>query len=731
MPTGRTRRTGLTGSRLAACRALGLLFFGWPALAQRAPVQEEEPPQRTGVFFEEDVDLPALLEICSHALDVKIEFEPDELEGAVHVQVVEGYSPEDLWQLANRELVRRGLVSVQPPGAEALRVVKLADAAKSARIEESLNEARAGYVSIVAPLRSASAEALVPTVQLLLSPAGKVSPVKEQNALILSDLRGHLRQALGVLDALDAPLVEPFVSEVNLEHLPPVAMGALLERIQNARKVVAGRDLVGKVLPLAESGSVLVLAPEEEIPWWLETIHTFDRPEPVTTLHYTPRRFGLAETAQLVGEVVGAGVPAGSFRIVPDRLTGALVVTTTPSLHAEIQALFERLESVDWEPRQPLRTYPIRYRRVSEVLSLLEGLLEAGVLQPTAREAAAEPAGSPAKVQGATAPLAQQPASLAATLPDSQGEGTVTLTADEPTNRLIAFGPPRLLDQLEELIATLDVRHDQILVEVLVVTLNDAQTRDLGVELQAIGMQDDTFLQLASLFGLGSPDPASTTLPPATGAGVTGVVLNPGDFSATVRALETLNQGRTLTIPKVLVTNNQQATLDSVTQSPYASTNASNTVATTSFGGTFDAGSSILVKPQVSNGDRIVLEYTVSLSSFVGDSATPELPPPRLENKLQSVATIPDGYTVVVGGLETEIESEAVSQVPILGDIPLIGELFKTRSKSTSLSRFYVFIRANILRRDGFEDLKYISDRETIAAGVDDGWPLSEPRIIR
>ena len=139
----------------------------------------------------------------------------------------------------------------------------------------------------------------------------------------------------------------------------------------------------------------------------------------------------------------------------------------------------------------------------------------------------------------------------------------MTLTADEATNRLVAFGDARLLDQLDLLIEQLDVRHAQVLVEALVVTLNESQTRAVGVELQKIGSQDSTLYALASLFDLGSPDPWLPEVPTATGSGFTGVVLDPGEFSAVLRALETVSHGRSLTIPKVLVANNQEAVLDS------------------------------------------------------------------------------------------------------------------------------------------------------------------------
>lgn len=221
------------------------------------------------------------------------------------------------------------------------------------------------------------------------------------------------------------------------------------------------------------------------------------------------------------------------------------------------------------------------------------------------------------------------------------------------------------------------------------------------------------------------------------------MVLNPGDFSVVIRALETVNQGRSLTVPRVLVNNNQQATFNSSLQQPFASTNASDTVATTSFGGTFDAGTTISVRPQIAQRDHLVLDYQVKLSSFTGSATAspPPLPPPRQENSVTSIATIPDGYTVVVGGLEAIADGEGESRVPGLGAIPIIGELFKNRTNQRSRTRFFVFLRANVMRGsagNGFEELKYISDR---AAGTDGaglsseqragGWPELAPRVIR
>ncbi|MCC6970540.1 MAG: hypothetical protein IT434_09995, partial [Phycisphaerales bacterium] len=119
------------------------------------------------------------------------------------------------------------------------------------------------------------------------------------------------------------------------------------------------------------------------------------------------------------------------------------------------------------------------------------------------------------------------------------------------------------------------------------------------------------------------------------------------------------------------------------------------------------------------------------LSSFVGSSSAAGLPPPKQENSVDSVATIPDGHVVAVGGLELVTSTEGESRVPLLGEVPLIGELFKSRNKGSGKTRFYVFIKATVLRSTDFEDLKYLSDQTSAAMHVDDGFPEVKARVIR
>ena len=107
------------------------------------------------------------------------------------------------------------------------------------------------------------------------------------------------------------------------------------------------------------------------------------------------------------------------------------------------------------------------------------------------------------------------------------------------------------------------------------------------------------------------------------------------------------------------------------------------------------------------------------------------LPPPSEKNAVDSSVTIPDGYTIIVGGLTTKNFTAATNTIPILGDIPILGWLFGTRSRLNAESTLFVFIRPVILRDDKFEDLKYLSEQGVHAAGIAGDFPPSEPIPMR
>jgi type II secretory pathway component GspD/PulD (secretin) len=690
-----------------------------PASAQSwSRVAAEEP---LWVCHEESVLTGELIHLLELATQIEVEEDSKtDLDQRISLELGHGYSTPDLWRALNSSLVDQAMTTVLAPDSDAILVVLSKDAPNRARLEREFETTSpAGYRRILVSALHADVAHLSAAAKLLLpQDVGTVSELRDSDQLLLTGRTAQLTEALGVLTALDVATAPPSIQAFPTLHMTALDLKAKLESLVPLYSQLAPGTLTGKTIPSGTGQELLVMAPAHEMQLWATFIDQFDQPQRAVTEEYVPRRFGLQETAELMAEVVYGDDDREPWRLVTDELTGTIILSTTPNRHREARRLVERLESTSEGGRRPIRTFTIHHRQVDEVLSLLQSLLDAGAIQAPVALTEAEVA------EGLTAPLPRIQAG-------EDGERGVILTADSGTNRIIAFGEARLLDELGPLIETLDVATQQILVEAMVVTLNESETRDLAVELRKRGLNDGVSYELASLFGLSSADPLTNVLPSATGTGFQGTVLDPGNFSAVVRALETINDGRSLTMPKVLINNNESASLGSVVQAPYLTTNASNTVATTSYGGESSAGTQIQVQPQVADRDQIVLDYNISISTFVGESADESLPPPKQENQLQAVVTVPDGFTVVVGGLELEVEGDASTQVPFLGDIPVIGYLFKSNSKSSSKSRFYVFLRCTVQRGGQFQDLRFRTQQVLESTGLPDDWPKLEPRVMR
>jgi type II secretory pathway component GspD/PulD (secretin) len=704
-----------------------------------------------GLARAQDVQLPDTLKL-SRLVDLSAEisghplsYNPADLDITVTLRVPGGLMRSQVPDLLAHVLATRGLTTVRPPGSPMLSVVRMDQAAGLAT---SGDAAKAVFITELITPRHQTAKSLADSVRGLLSkPGGSVGVLGDSNVLIISDLAARIEETKLLLLRLDTPDTT-IVKEVPLVFVSGTQAAATLAQISGKREAAGGRKVVGDVVVTSDGAGLLLICPPEAEPIWLELIATIDRREPTETRTYTPRFFAAKDVAKLVEATSAGSGPGGAddrFRLIVDDLTGGLIVSATASQHERINTLIERLDSAQGGP-SPMRSFPIRNRPVNEMMTTLSRLIDAGVLESSGVDAARESVRSAGEQRshrdlgaGATPPGASPSGSL---LPDtgvattpaartSVGDSrpSLRLTADEATNTLIAVGEPRQLAQLESLLKSLDTRQPQVMLEAVLVSMTDTDALNLGIELEKLGNIGDAAYKIASLFGLSTS--ANGVRSVADSAGFTGAVLNPGDFSVVIRALQALNKGRSLSNPKVLVANNEQARFSSVLQQPFVRTDTTSSTATSSFGGSDSAGTTISVRPQIAQGDHLVLTYNINLSSFVGTPAAAGLPPPKQHNSVDSVATIPDGHVVVVGGLELESESTSTSQIPILGDVPLVGELFKSRSIGKSRTRFFVFIRATVLRHNNFEDLRFITARDAASARIPDGWPEVEPRIIR
>lgn len=320
----------------------------------------------------------------------------------------------------------------------------------------------------------------------------------------------------------------------------------------------------------------------------------------------------------------------------------------------------------------------------------------------------------------------------------------IHVTADVPNNQVIVKAPKRVIPQFARLIEKLDLRRPQVYIEAKIVAITSGDDFRLAVEAQQIIGQ----FAFNTNFGLGSLTSTTTTggggvgggttttggfTSPknvATGlSGVTAALIRSRDVPFVVNALARKNDARIVATPQLLVDDNEEAEVASLDQQPTTSSNTGTATTTTTFAGFESAGPRLTVKPQISEGGYLRLEYNIELSSFQG-SGSNGIPAPKLENNISADSvTVPSDMTIVVGGLTQINDGKTVVKVPLLGDIPILGNLFKDTSTTTRKTTLFIFITPRIMRDPSFADMRLLTRSPSLLAG--EGEPLPPPEFER
>lgn len=304
------------------------------------------------------------------------------------------------------------------------------------------------------------------------------------------------------------------------------------------------------------------------------------------------------------------------------------------------------------------------------------------------------------------------------------------VSADVNTNTLIVVAEPAVQKLYADLIEQLDKRRAQVLIEAQFITIDTTDDFSLGVEVSS-GDRDGAMRALAfTSFGLSTVDPISGALALLPGLGFNGTVVDADVADVVVRALTSHSRSRVTSAPKILVNDNATGQLTSVSEVPFTSVNASQTVATTSFAGFAEAGTTITVTPRISDDDHLQLDFTITQNTFTG-AGSDGVPPPRQTDEVTSQVTIPDGHTIIVGGLKQSNTASDYTGFPLIEKIPILRLLGGNQTNNSSRGSLFVFIKPVILREDKFKDLKYLSARDGNCAGICPQYPTSQPLLVR
>ena len=647
-----------------------------PVASASAPTATPSPAARahpTGLIVNmRDVEIAQVAEQVSRITGRTLILDPG-VKGMVNVVATDPLPPDSVWDLFQSVLRGHGFAAVR--SGAAWRIVAQASAIQGvASAATGHNAARMqDIVTRVVPLRNLPADVAVRVFRPLVPSFGSIEALAAPNAIVVTDYAENVRRIERLVQQLDGG--GGAFDSLPLKYASAKDVGAALTRILG--------DGSGP-------GSVRIAVDER-----------------TNLLLVRGDARGLADARRLTGLL--------------DKAGGTALVTRVFRLDfADAESITNIVRGLARGSQEPV-TNP-----VARTLARSRGAIGAGSTNRFDRALSAGPtrgdrssalgnsssAGSNVASNNPAAGDLFDPASEGAspfssslTMASAQTDDLAIQPAPE-LNAIIVRGTPAAVAAVAALIADLDVRRPQVLIEAAIAEVTGDAAEQLGIQIGAGtsavfgGVTGGTSFANTGV-SLGS---VIAALLPGTGALLNGGLAlaggSRGDFSVLVQALGTSVKANLLSTPSITTLDNEPAEIVVGQNVPFRtgsfSTNNNSLTPFTTIERQ-DVGITLRVIPRIHEGDSIRLEVSQEVSSLVGSvSGAADLVTNR--RSIQTTVLADDGDTIVLGGLISDDRGSTKSQVPLLGDIPVVGNLFKSRQVARTRRTLFVFLRPTILR---------------------------------
>jgi len=340
-----------------------------------------------------------------------------------------------------------------------------------------------------------------------------------------------------------------------------------------------------------------------------------------------------------------------------------------------------------------------------------------------------------AKAEDLTGILEKVAESLEEEIPsESSKKNKTSIGFHNDTNALIISAQPDILKSLESVISQLDIRRAQVLVEALIVEISDKLARDLGVQFLFLGDGESSPIA-TQRFGTPNPDLISTigaetsedstisstmqTRAANSLLALDGLAIGVARYKASGTSFATIlnliaqdADSNVLSTPSIMTMDNEEASIVVGQEIPITTGETLSGSNSNPFRSVTrqEIGVKLVVRPQINEGNAVKMYINQEVSSIFGPLG--EMSTDLITNKrnIKTTVLVEDGETIVLGGLIDDDVQESVKKVPFLGDIPLLGRLFKTTSITRTKRNLMVFLRPTIVRNS--EDVRAISNRK-------------------
>ena len=522
------------------------------------------------------------------------------------------------------------------------------------------------------------------------------------NRILMIGAAKQLERVEDLIDSLD-------IEQQNLREFKPYQM-----------KHVDAQDVAKK---LAELG-IISKAPESQASQRLTSTPTTPRTssQPMTAEERRLRDLAdqVRANAGLPANIPGGAEPGAQGlieepQVIVIEATNSLLVNATPEQHVMIQKIINFVDAEMVEDDIPYKVYSLENSSPDHLAEVLRSMIQE------------------------TTQSRDKDGKIVDTTTIRRVQDEVYIASDPNTYSLIVFGNKKNQEWIANLIEKLDKRRPQVLIDVTLVEITNSQTFDY--DLNIVESLPDLMNQsglMGTLAGSGSSVVTSSdlmsNLSKSGRSHYADMQSYGGKFQGfygdkhinfLLTAMETKSYGRVLAKPKILVNDNENGIIqtqdvtyvEKSTSVPVSTGNAGNngTLVTTSTDySEYTAGIRLDIIPHISEGDLLQLKASLTRSDFLPTTDATK-PPNKTESEVNTNVTVPDGSTIILGGMLKLNQTKGTAKVPLLGDLPLVGGLFRSISNTNNESKLYVFVKAEIIRpatlAKGMDDLKNLSDR--------------------
>ena len=585
----------------------------------------------------------------------------DRVRGKVTIISPSPVTVKEAWAVFESVLKIKGFTAIPGP-AGVLKIVPVRDA-KESNIETIRDgresENRDQYVTRMIPLYYIDATAITNTLKPLISKDAAVVVYGPTNTIILTDTKANIRRILGILESLDI--------ETHKQELAVI-------KILYADADTLGRQITDIYGGSATGGKSSASSARR------------DRSTRRSSSSKSTSTTGLQTTQR------------DEVRIITESRTNSLLVLASRSQIGEIRDLIHKLD-VPVVGGGKIHVYYLKHADAQEMAKTLNGLVSGGGGSGGGGRTGS--ASAPQALRSVVTPLA---------------EGQIRLSADPATNSLVIQASKEAYETLIQVIEKLDIPRPQVLVEALIMEVDITNDYELGFNFGYQILNNTIDLNLSgqdAIATLASPLALLTKTTITTNDD--GSESNGSTFVARMQAAARDNRIKILSSPHILTSDNEEAEIIIGDNIPIVTSRVSSAIGSNANGLASsvnverrDIGVTLRVTPQISDGNTVrlqifqeITEVNDALSATVAGDAeggTTNVGVALSNRRVQNTVVVADGQTVVIAGLIGEVTGTQENKVPFLGDIPVIGWLFKSTSETVRRTNLIIMLTPHIIR---------------------------------